>query len=67
MEDNNSVSIEVAYERAKEFAKTQDYICASRLQANLCMGYPRAKKIISMLVEEGVVEQVEEYKYNVIK
>jgi DNA segregation ATPase FtsK/SpoIIIE, S-DNA-T family len=43
------------YERVKEYAFTKGYVSTSALQTALGIGYPRARKFIQMMEEEGLV------------
>lgn len=51
----------------KEYIKENDQISASRIQAVFEVGYPRASKILRQLIEEGLVEEVEEFKYRIVR
>ena len=60
-------SNEDLYNKVKEYLKERETISVSRIQAEFCVGYPLARRILLQLIEDGLVEQVEEYKYIVKK
>ena len=43
------------YERVKEYSFTKGYVSTSALQTALGIGYPRARKFLQMMEEEGLV------------
>ena len=67
----NEVKVDNDYDQqltlVKEYIKENDHISASRIQAVFAVGYPRARKILNQLIEEGLVEEVEEFKYRIVR
>ncbi|MBE5738726.1 MAG: hypothetical protein E7354_03270 [Clostridiales bacterium] len=43
--------------KIKTYLKTADYISVSRIQAKFSIGYPKALKIMNLLIEEGLVKK----------
>ena len=61
---NNELMQEDNYlEQVKEYIKENDAISISRIQAEFGVGYPRASKIMRLLIEEGLVEINADGKY----
>lgn len=53
--DNDEPAVDETYDRAKEIAFTKGSVSTSMLQTALGIGYPRARKFIELMEEEGCV------------
>ena len=40
-----------------DYLKDRETISASRIQSEFCVGYPRARKIVQQLIEDGYIEE----------
>jgi DNA segregation ATPase FtsK/SpoIIIE, S-DNA-T family len=54
-ENENDTIVDEVYNRAKEIAFTKGSVSTSMLQTALGIGYPRARKFIELMEEEGCV------------
>jgi DNA segregation ATPase FtsK/SpoIIIE, S-DNA-T family len=54
-ENENDTIVDEVYNRAKEIAFTKGAVSTSMLQTALGIGYPRARKFIELMEEEGCV------------
>ena len=54
-------------EKVKEYIKDKETISVSRIQCEFTVGYPKGHKIMQLLIQEGLVEQVEKFRYIVKK
>ena len=50
-------------EKVKEYIKNKEIIYISRIQCEFEIGYPKALKIMSQLIDEGLVEITADGKY----
>jgi len=57
----------ILLEQIKEYIKDKETLSIARLQSEFCLGYPKARKIMHILIQEGLVENPEEFKYIVKK
>lgn len=53
--------------KVREFVKNKDIVYASKIQAEYCVGYPCAVRILELLVKEGVLRKNKEVGYVVTK
>lgn len=73
-EDNNSEIINNAVKKednclelVKQYIKENNAISISRIQSEFAVGYPKASKIMSQLIEEGLVKVNADGSYTIIR
>lgn len=65
---NNEAKKEDKYlERVKEYININNAISISRIQSEFAIGYPKASKIMSQLIEEGLVKVNADGSYTIIR
>lgn len=63
---NNNSNIDETYKQIVKFTLDKETITISEITRNFSIGFNRATKVIERMIEEGLIKEVEGYKYKVI-